>query len=77
MLLTVTVRRDNVTTPNRKEPAMTNGYSTLTKRQAQRDIREMRQAAEKIAVTPQSARAFLIRAGILDRTGKRLASQYR
>ena len=56
---------------------MTTGYSTLTKREARRDIRVMKRAAAKINASPRSARAFLIAAGILSKNGRSLAPQYR
>jgi len=56
---------------------MTTGYSTLTQREVSREILAMRKAAEKIAASPKSARAFLISAGILAKDGRNLASKKR
>jgi hypothetical protein len=56
---------------------MTTGYSTLTKRQARRDIKGMREETLKIISTRKKAVAFLIKAGILAKGGKRLARRYR
>lgn len=55
---------------------MTTVYSTRTKREARREIREMREAAAKINASASSARAFLVSAGILSKTGKGLAPRY-
>jgi hypothetical protein len=56
---------------------MTTGYSTLTKQERLREVRAMKEATDKINSTPRKARAFLIAAVILSRTGKGLAPQYR
>ena len=56
---------------------MTTGYSTLTKQEALKDIEDMRQITRKIAKSPASVRAFLIKKGFLTKSGKRLAKQYR
>jgi hypothetical protein len=56
---------------------MTTGYSTLTHAQAKEEVRKMRQTTQRNASSPNRARAFLIRAGILSKDGKRLAPRYR
>ena len=56
---------------------MTTGYSTITKHEALRDIRVMKRAAAKINTSQKTARAFLISAGILAKSGKQLSAQYR
>jgi len=56
---------------------MTTGYSTLTKKEAHEDIATMRQATRRMAKSPSKARAFLIKAGFLTKSGKKLARQYR
>jgi hypothetical protein len=49
----------------------------MTAEETRREIKVMRQAAKKITSTPEKARAFLIRAGILAKNGKGLAAKYR
>jgi len=56
---------------------MTTGYSTLSQAQSKKEIQKMRRTMKQHASTPGRARAFLIRAGILTKDGKRLAPQYR
>ena len=56
---------------------MTTGYSTLTQEDASREIEAMRRVTRKIASTPAKARAFLIKAGFLTKSGKQLAQKYR
>jgi len=56
---------------------MTTGYSTLTPKEVVREVKAMRKTTEKITATRKRAVAFLISAGILDKDGKRLTSQYR
>ena len=55
---------------------MTTGYSTLTTREVRREIKGINRTAKKITKSPATARAFLIRAGIITKKGK-LAPQYR
>lgn len=56
---------------------MATKYSTLTKKEMISDIRVMQKASAEINSSPRKARAFLIAAGILTKSGKGLASQYR
>lgn len=56
---------------------MSTGYSTITRSQAKREIREMRDYARKTVSSPAKARAFLVKAGILTKNGKNLAKPYR
>ena len=56
---------------------MNTGYSSLSPEDARREVRQMKQAMRKILSSPQRARKFLISAGILEKSGKRLAAQYR
>jgi hypothetical protein len=56
---------------------MSTGLSTMTRAQAKEDIRQMREFVRREAATPAKARAILVRAGILEKSGKRLAKAYR
>lgn len=56
---------------------MTTGYSTLTRQDASREIKAMRRVKRKIAKSPARVRAFLIKAGFLTKSGKKLAAKYR
>jgi len=56
---------------------MSTSLSTITRAQAKEDIRQMREFVRREADTPEKARALLIRAGILEKSGKRLAKAYR
>ncbi len=51
-------------------------YSTLTDKQVKREIREMRKFVRVLAKDPAAAKEFLIKAGILTKSGK-LSKQYR
>ncbi len=52
------------------------GYSTITKKQLAAEKKKLKQATKEIASSPESARAYLIRAGILDESGNP-AAKYR
>jgi hypothetical protein len=56
---------------------MTSGYSTMTREEAQREIKRMKKATTKIVASRYRAKAFLISAGILNKDGKNLAAKYR
>ncbi len=55
---------------------MTTGYSTLTDLEVRREINVIKRTARKITKSPATAKAFLIKAGIVTPKGK-LAPQYR
>ena len=56
---------------------MTTGYSTLTRRDVIREIKTIRETAKKISGSRKTTRDFLIKAGILAKNGRELASRYR
>lgn len=56
---------------------MTTGYASLTASTVKQEIRSLKKQARKINASPAKARAFLIQAGILDKSGKKLAPHYR
>jgi hypothetical protein len=62
---------------HQRASTMTNGYSTFTKQETLREIKAIRAETDKITSTRKGAISFLIKAGILDKDGKRLARQYR
>jgi hypothetical protein len=49
----------------------------MTSAQAKKEIKVLREHTQTLCKSPAKARAFLIKAGILDKTGKRLAKTYR
>jgi hypothetical protein len=55
---------------------VTAGYSTLTSEDVRREITDIRRVAKKITKSRASARAFLLKAGIITKNGK-LAARYR
>jgi hypothetical protein len=55
---------------------MTTGYSTLSSHEVRREIKGINRTAKKITRSRATARAFLIKAGIITKKGK-LAPQYR
>jgi hypothetical protein len=56
---------------------MLQSYSSLSKTDISKEIARIREAGKKIASTPATARAFLIKAGIASKNGKQLAPRYR
>lgn len=56
---------------------MTTGYSTLTSQDVRREIEGIKRTGRKIAKSKATARAFLIKAGFLTKSGKKLAAKYR
>jgi|LakMenE01Jun11ns_1017448.scaffolds.fasta_scaffold9076439_2 hypothetical protein len=56
---------------------MSTGLSTISRAQAKQDIVQMRRFVRRAAATPAKARALLIKAGILEKSGKTLAKAYR
>ena len=56
---------------------MSTGLSTISGAQAKQDIVQMRRFVRQAASTPAKARALLIKAGILEKSGKSLAKAYR
>jgi len=61
----------------RKNKQMMTGYSTMTAEEVRRELKALRKAGKAIASSPEKARKFLIRAGILAKNGKGLAAKYR
>ena len=55
---------------------MTTGYASLSRVDMQRESKILRAQTKKITQSPAKARAFLIKAGILDKSGK-LSKRYR
>jgi hypothetical protein len=55
---------------------MSTGFSSITPLQAKKEILEMRKLAQKLAASPAKARALLVKAGILNKSGKALAKAY-
>jgi len=56
---------------------MTTGYSTLTSQDVRREIEGIKRTGKKITKSKATARAFLIKAGFLTKSGKKLAPKYR
>ncbi len=55
---------------------MTTGYSSMTKKQADQEIRQMQRFFKKKITSKESARNYLQEAGILTKSGQ-LAKRYR
>jgi len=55
---------------------MTTGYSTLSSQDVRREIEGIKRTGKKITKSKATARAFLVKAGIITKNGK-LAPQYR
>jgi len=55
---------------------MTTGYSTLTSDEVRREIEGIKTTGKKITKSRATARAFLVKAGIITKKGK-LAPPYR
>jgi hypothetical protein len=45
--------------------------------EAKKEIKALKEHSKKITASPQQARDFLVRAGILDKKGEKLAVRYR
>ncbi len=56
---------------------MTTGYGSLTMEETKNEVREMRRFHKELLKDPRRARDLLIRAGILDKSGKQLSKKYR
>lgn len=53
------------------------GFSRMSKSRVKEEIRRMREYVRGAAASPESARALLVRAGILEKAGHRLSRAYR